>query len=252
MAGHSKWKQIKRQKAVVDAKRGAQFTKLGREITMAARSGGADPDGNSRLRLAILKAREGNMPMDIIDRAIAKATGEQDASQLDEVTYEGYGPGGTAVLVEAMTDNRNRTVAEIRSAFGKAGGSLGEAGSVAWQFTMRGVLSVSLEGEAGADDLALVVIEAGAEDLSMEDGVMSIYTKPEDLEAVRRALVESGHEPASAEVEKVPHATILLEEKEAVQALRLLDRLEDLDDVQRVYSNADFPDEVLAKLEAGY
>jgi YebC/PmpR family DNA-binding regulatory protein len=248
MAGHSKWKQIKRQKAVADAKRGAQFTKLGREITMAVRNGGGpDPNGNARLRLAILKARDNNMPMDIIDRAITKAAGEQDASQLDEVVYEGYGPGGTAVIVEAMTDNRNRTVAEIRNAFGKAGGNLGETGSVAWQFTTRGVLTLSTDGKTDPDELALIAIDAGAEDFSAdEDETILVYTKPEDLEAVRRSLVDAGHEPASAEIEKVPSATVPLAEKEAVQTLRLLERLEDLDDVQRVYSNADFPDEVLA------
>ena len=246
MAGHSKWKQIKRQKAVVDARRGAQFTKLGREITMAVRSGGGDPDGNARLRLAILKARDNNMPMDIIDRAITKAAGEQDANQVGEVVYEGYGPGGTAVLIEAMTDNRNRTVADIRSAFGKSGGSLGEAGSVAWQFTTRGVLNLTLDGGAEAEEIALLAIDAGAEDFSADDETMSIFTKPEDLEAVRRALAESSHVPVSAEVEKVPNATVPLEEEEAVQALHLLDRLEDLDDVQRVYANADFPEEVLA------
>jgi YebC/PmpR family DNA-binding regulatory protein len=250
MAGHSKWKQIKRQKAVVDAKRGAQFTKLGREITVAARNGGADPDANARLRLAILKARESNMPLDIIERAISKATGEQDASQLDEVVYEGYGPGGTAVLVEAVTDNRNRTVADIRAAFGKSGGSLGEAGSVAWQFTTRGVLTLNLNGGHNADDVALIAIDGGAEDFSIEEEAMSVYTKPEDLESVRKTLVEAGHEPESAEIEKVPNLTVPLEEKEALQALRLLDRLEDLDDVQRVYSNADFPDEVLAAYTA--
>lgn len=246
MAGHSKWKQIKRQKAVTDARRGAVFTKLGREIAIAARSGGGDPNGNARLRLAILKARESNMPMDIIERAINKAIGEADASQLDEVVYEGYGPGGTAVLVEAVTDNRNRTVAEVRNAFGKGGGNLGESGSVAWVFNTRGVLTLDLPPAADADEVALVAIDAGAEDFTADDGVMSVYTRPEDLESVRRALVEAGHEPASAEIEKVPTTTVPLGEKEAVQALRLLDRLEDLDDVQRVYSNADFPDEVLA------
>jgi YebC/PmpR family DNA-binding regulatory protein len=249
MAGHSKWKQIKRQKAVTDAKRGAQFTKLAREITMAVRNGGgSDPNGNSRLRLAILKARESNMPMDIIDRAIAKGAGESDASQLDEVVYEGYGPGGTAVLVEAMTDNRNRTVAEIRNAFGKSGGNLGETGSVAWQFTTRGVLTLNLDGKVKVDpdEVTLVAIDAGAEDFTVDDETIAIYTKPEDVETVRRTLADGGHEPASAEIEKVPNATVLLAEKEALQALRLLDRLEDLDDVQRVYSNADFPEEALA------
>jgi YebC/PmpR family DNA-binding regulatory protein len=249
MAGHSKWKQIKRQKAVVDQRRGAQFTKLGREITMAAKAGGGDPDGNARLRLAILKAREGNMPMDIIERAISKAVGSADASVMDEIVYEGYGPGGTAVLVEAVTDNRNRTVAEIRNAFTRGGGNLGETGSVAWQFSTRGVVSLDVDG-GDPEELALVAIDAGAEDFTVEDDTVSIYTKPEDLMAVRQALIDSGHEPASAEIDRVPTATVLLEEKEALQALKLLERLEDLDDVQKVYSNADFPDEVLAEFSA--
>ena len=246
MAGHSKWKQIKRQKAVADAKRGAQFTKLGREITMAARNGGGDPDANARLRLAILKAREGNMPMDIIERAIAKATGDVEASQVDEVVYEGYGPGGIGVLVEAMTDNRNRTVSEVRAVFGRNGGNLSESGSVAWQFSTRGVLTLNLDGGLDADEVALMAIDAGAEDFTAEDDSLSIYTKPDEVDAVRRALVGAGHEPASVEIEKVPNQTIALEDKDALQTLRLLDRLEDLDDVQRVYSNADFPDDVLA------
>ena len=246
MAGHSKWKQIKRQKAVTDARRGAVFTKLGREVTVAARTGGPDPDSNARLRLAILKARESNMPVDVIDRALSKATGEADASQLDEIVYEGYAPGGAAVLVEALTDNRNRTVAEVRSAFGRGGGNLGEAGSVAWVFSTRGVLTFSLARGADADELALLAIDAGAEDFVVEGDTLSVYTKPEELEAVRRALIEQGHEPSSAEIAKVPANTVPLDEKDAIQTLRLLDRLEDLDDVQRVYSNADFPDAVLA------
>ncbi len=246
MAGHSKWKQIKRSKAIVDAKRGALFTKLGREITMAARNGGGDPDGNARLRLAILKARESNMPMDIIDRAIAKGVGSDDTSQLDEIVYEGYGPGGTAVLVEAMTDNRNRTVAEVRNAFGRGGGNLGEAGSVAWVFTTRGVIGIDLGGKLDPEEVAMVAIDAGAEDFESDDESLSIYTKLEDLDTVRKALVEAGYEPTSAEIDRVPNTTVPLEEREAEQTLRLLDRLEDLEDVQRVYSNADFPDEVLA------
>jgi YebC/PmpR family DNA-binding regulatory protein len=246
MAGHSKWKQIKRQKAVVDQRRGAQFTKLGREITMAAKAGGGDPDGNARLRLAILKAKEGNMPSDIINRAIDKAVNGADNANLDEIVYEGYGPGGTAVLVEAVTDNRNRTVAEIRNAFTRGGGNLGEAGSVAWQFNTRGVVSLDVNG-ADPEELALIAIDAGAEDFAVEDDSVSVYTKPEDLMAVRQALIDSGHEPASAEIDRVPTATVPLEEKEALQALKLLERLEDLDDVQKVYSNADFPDEVLAE-----
>ncbi|HLF71983.1 MAG TPA: YebC/PmpR family DNA-binding transcriptional regulator [Dehalococcoidia bacterium] len=246
MAGHSKWKQIKRQKAVVDQRRAAVFTKLGREITMAARLGGGDPDGNSRLRLAILKAREGNMPMDIIDRAIAKAVGDGDSSQLDEIVYEGYGPGGTAIMVEALTDNRNRTVAELRNVLSRGGGNLGESGSVAWVFNTRGVLTINLPTGADADEIALVAIDAGAEDFEVEDDGLTVYTKQEDLESVRRALIEAGHEPESADIARVPTNTVPLDEGAATQTLRLLDKIEDLDDVQRVYSNADFPDAVLA------
>jgi YebC/PmpR family DNA-binding regulatory protein len=246
MAGHSKWKQIKRQKAVVDAKRGALFTKLGRDITMAAKAGGADPTGNSSLRLALLKARDNNMPADIIERAIAKAVGGGDESQLDEIVYEGYGPGGTAVMIEAVTDNRNRTVAEIRNLFTRNGGNLGESGSVAWQFNTRGEMTLNVAKGEDGEEVALIAIDAGAEDFAVDGDTVSIYTKPEELEAVRQALVDAGHEPDSAEIARVPTVTVSLEEKDAMQALRLLDRLEDLDDVQRVYSNADFPDEVLA------
>lgn len=246
MAGHSKWKQIKRQKAVVDSRRGALFTKLGREITVAAKNGGGDPAGNARLRLAVQKARDNNMPMDIIERAIAKATGEGDATQLDEVLYEGYGPGGTAVMVEAVTDNRNRTASDVRNAFGKGGGSLGESGSVAWQFSLKGLITINLTDGMDADEVALAAIDAGAEDFHVDDDVLSIHTKPEDLEGVRDALESNGVEPSSSEVARLPTMTVMLEEKEALQALKLLDRLEDLDDVQRVYSNADFPEEVLA------
>ena len=246
MAGHSKWKQIKRQKAVTDARRGAVFTKLGREVTVAARTGGPDPDSNARLRLAILKARESNMPVDVIERAISKATGEADAGQLDEVTYEGYASGGAAVLVEALTDNRNRTVAEVRNAFGRGGGNLGEAGSVAWVFSTRGLITLTLARGADADEVALAAIDAGAEDFVAEGDTLSVYTRPDDLEAVRKALIEAGHAPASAEIARVPSSTVSLDEREAVQTLRLLDRLEELDDVQRVYSNADFPDAVLS------
>jgi YebC/PmpR family DNA-binding regulatory protein len=245
MAGHSKWKQIKRAKAITDAKRGAQFTKLGREITMAARQGGGDPNGNARLRLALLKAKEGNMPSDIVERAINKAVGDNDTSNLDEVVYEGYGPGGTAVMVEAVTDNRNRTVAEIRNAFGKGGGSMGESGSVGWMFSTRGVISLTLDAKADPDEVALLAIDAGAEDFTTEEESLSVYTKPEDLENVRKALEEAGLGIDSADVERVPSTTVQLEEKEALQTLRMLERLEDVDDVQRVFSNADFPEAAL-------
>jgi YebC/PmpR family DNA-binding regulatory protein len=246
MAGHSKWKQIKRQKAVVDQRRGAQFTKLGREITMAAKVGGGDPNGNPRLRLAILKAKQDNMPNDIIDRAIQKAVGGVDASQLDEIVYEGYGPGGTAVMVEAVTDNRNRTVAEVRNVFNRGGGNLGETGSVGWQFATRGVVALSLTPGTDPEEVALLAIDAGAEDFTVEEDGISVFTKPEDLMAVRQALVDLGHEPDSAEIDRVPTTTVPLDAGAALQTLKMLEKLEDLDDVQRVYSNADFPEEVLA------
>jgi YebC/PmpR family DNA-binding regulatory protein len=249
MAGHSKWKQIKRQKAVVDSKRAVVFTKLGREITMAAKAAGPDPAGNARLRLAIQKARESNMPADIIERAISKATGDADSAQLEEVVYEGYGPGGTAVLVEAVTDNRNRTVAEVRNVFNHAGGNLAEAGAVAWNFTTRGVITIPVGDSVDPDEAALVAIDAGAEDFVVEGDTFSVHTRPEDMEPVRSALEENGFVPVSSELARLPNAMTALDAREAVQALRLLDRLEDLDDVQRVYSNADFPDEVLAEFE---
>jgi len=251
MAGHSKWKQIKRAKGVADVRKGALFTKLGREITQAVKQGGGpDSAGNSRLRLAIQKARDNNMSMDIIERAITKASGAGEDSQLDEVTYEGYGPGGTAVMVETLTNNRNRTVAEVRNAFGRWGGNLGENGSVGWIFTLRGVISVEIAAGVDADEIALAAIDAGAEDFEIEDDLLSIYTRPEDLESVRAALEARGVEPSSSEVARIPATTVSLEEKEAVSALRLLEKLEDLEDVQRVYSNADFPENVLAEFTA--
>jgi YebC/PmpR family DNA-binding regulatory protein len=247
MAGHSKWKQIKRQKGVADVKRGALFTKLGKELSMAVKQGGGpDPAGNARLRLAVQRCRDNNMPLDIIQRAIAKASGAGDDSQVDEILYEGYGPGGTAVMVEAMTDNRNRTVAEVRNVFGRAGGSLGETGSVAWVFNLRGVISATVAAGKDPDEVALEAIEAGAEDFEAEDDQLSIYTRPEDLESVRKVLEDRGIEISSSEISRIPTTTVSLDEQTALQALRLLDRLEDLEDVQRVYSNADFPDSALA------
>lgn len=250
MAGHSKWKQIKRQKAVTDSRRAAVFTKLGREISIAAKAGGGDPDGNARLRLAILKAKEENMPSDIINRAIDRAVNGADSANLDEIVYEGYGPGGTAVMVEAVTDNRNRTASEIRNAFGKGGGSLGEQGSVAWVFTTRGVITKALKGKIDPDELTLAAIDAGAEDVEIEEDSISIYTKPDELDQVRKALVEKGIEPDSVELERVPNNTVSLDHRDAIQTLRLLERLEDLDDVQKVYSNADFPEEAIAEFNS--
>lgn len=247
MSGHSKWSQIKRQKGVADNKRGMRFTKLAREIIVAVRQGGTDPESNARLRLAIARAREENMPLDNIERAIKKGSGEgADAAALEEVTYEGYGPGGAAILVHALTDNRNRTVAEIRSVFSRQSGSLGEAGSVSWLFDNKGLISLHAT-EAEADDLALIAIDAGAEDVQVDDGTLEVQTPPDRLEEVRLLLAEQAT-VESAELAMVPKTVVPLDEKTAVQTLRLLDHLEELDDVQRVYSNAEFPNEVLARL----
>lgn len=249
MSGHSKWSQIKRQKGAADAKRGQLFTKLGREIVVSARAGGADPDGNARLRMAVARAREANMPMDTIERAIKRGAGAQDGPALEEITYEGYGPGGVALLLEAMTDNRNRTVAEVRNVLNRGGGSLGESGCVAWLFDNRGVITVT----GKPDDLeavALEAIDAGAEDFSLAEDTLEIYTQPSDLEAVRAALDGRGLSVESAEVSMVPKSTIALESKEALSTLRLMERLEDLDDVQRVYSNIEMSDALLAEFEA--
>ncbi len=245
MSGHSKWSQIKRQKGVTDNRRGQLFTKLGKELAVAARQGGADPEANPRLRLAVERARDANMPKDNIERAIKRATGEGGGAELQEVVYEGYGPGGTAILVEALTDNRNRTVSDIRSVFTQAGGSLGEAGSVAWQFEMRGVIALDTDG-ADPEELALRAIDTGAEDVQADDTSVEVYARPETLASVRRALEEAEIPVASAEIAQVPKSTVPLDERQAEQVLRLLDRLDELDDVQRVSSNADFPEEVLA------
>jgi YebC/PmpR family DNA-binding regulatory protein len=249
MSGHSKWAQIKRQKGVADTRRGQLFTKLGREISVAARQGGPDPATNFRLRLTIQKARDNNMPADNIDRAIKRGAGGPDAATLSEVTYEGYGPGGAAILVETLTDNRNRTVADVRATFARAGGSLGETGCVAWLFESKGVVTVPIQHQGG-DDVAMLAIDAGAEDVKVEDDAVEVYTRPADLENVRRSLEEAGVTVASAEIAMVPKSTLGLGEKEALQTLRLLDRLEELDDIQRVYSNADFPDSALTAYSA--
>jgi YebC/PmpR family DNA-binding regulatory protein len=245
MSGHSKWSTIKRQKGVTDARRSQLFTKLGREISVATRNGGSDPETNSRLRLAIANARDNNMPKDTIERAIKRATGEGGGAELVEVTYEGYGPGGTAILIEALTDNRNRTVSDIRNVFAKAGGNLGEAGSVAWQFEPRGLIALDATN-ADPEELALRAMDTGAEDVNVEGGSVEVFTKPEEMEAVRRELTEAEARVVSAEVANVPKSTVPLDTRQAEQVLRLLEKLDELDDVQRVSSNADFPDEVLA------
>ena len=246
MSGHSKWSSIKRDKGIADNKRGQIFTKLGREITVASRHGGGDPDANSRLRMAIDRARGANMPKDNIERAIKKGTGaDSDAAMLAEVIYEGYGPGGAAVLVEALTDNRNRTASDVRNAFTTAGGNLGDAGSVAWQFESRGLITLK-PGDEDPEELALRAIDSGAEDVTVDGGAIEVYTKPEELESVRQALAAADIPIGSVEYMKVPKNTIALDVHKSKQVLRLLDQLDELEDVQRVSSNADFPDEALA------
>ncbi len=244
MSGHSKWSQIKRQKGANDAKRGALFTKVGREIAIAARAGGGDPDANYKLRLAVEKARAANMPADTIKRAIERAVGGADSVQYEEIVYEGYGPGGVAILVETATDNRNRTAAEVRSLFTKAGGQLAGAGAVAWQFEPRGVVVIPRDGQ-DPDEIALAAIDAGAEDVDSEADPLEIYTSPSDLEPVRQAIESAGYAVESAELTMQPKSTIELDASAARQNLRLLENLEDLDDVQRVTANFDIPDELM-------
>ena len=248
MSGHSKWSTIKRQKGVTDARRGALFTKVAREISVAARQGGGDPDANYRLRLAIDKARSVNMPADNIKRTSDKATGGGEVEQFEEIVYEGYGPGGIAVLVEAQTDNRNRTAAEVRSMFVKSGGQLAGSGAVAWQFEPRGLISVTRNG-IDVDEVALAAIDAGAEDVDTDDDEMvEIYTSPGDLEAVRKALEAAGVAVASAESTMIPKQHGDLDSSKARQALRLVELLEDLDDVQRVTANFEIPEDVFAEV----
>lgn len=247
MSGHSKWSTIKRQKGANDAKRGALFTKVAREIAVAARAGGGDPDANYRLRLAVDKARSINMPADNIKRAIERATASGEGEAYEEITYEGYGPGGVAVLVEAATDNRNRTAAEVRSIFAKAGGQLAGAGAVAWQFEARGLITVARSG-VDPDEVALAAIDAGAADVDSESDPIEIYTEPGDLQAVRTALDAAGVPVEDAESAMVPKQTAAVDADHVRKVLRLIDLLEDLDDVQRVTSNADIPEELLEEL----
>ena len=248
MSGHSKWASIKHQKGVADARRGQLFTKLTREIIVVVRDGGSNPEANFRLRLAIQKARDNNMPTDNIERAIKRGSGELEGASLTEVVLEGYGLNGTAILVEALTDNRNRTIQDVRNAFTRHGSSLGESGCVAWIFDTKGVITVKTDS-LDADDLALNAIDAGADDVKVESGYVEIYTKPEELEMVRSALEAKNIAIDSAELAKVPKTIVKLDEKAAVQTLKLLDRLEELDEVQHVSSNADFPDAVLEQYQ---
>ncbi len=250
MSGHSKWSTIKHQKGVTDARRGQLFTKLTREIIASVREGGPNVDSNFHLRLAIQKARDSNMPTENIDRAIMRGGGGAEGSTMVEMTIEGYANGGAAILVRALTDNRNRTLQEVRNAFSRNGGSLGENGSVAWLFEPKGVIAVGA-GDLDAEELGLLAIDAGADDIKVDGDSVEIYTTPHKLEEVRKTLEEKGIPVASTELSMVPKTTIELEEKAALQTLKLLEKLEEVDGVQTVYSNANFPNSVLEKYELG-
>ena len=253
MSGHSKWSTIKRAKGVADVKRGALFTKLSRDIALAVQQGGGgDADMNFRLRLAVDKARSNNMPMDNINRAIKRATGEsgEGVEAFEEVIYEGYGPGGGAILLQVLTNNRNRTASDVRSTFSKGGGNLGETGCVAWNFETKGVLTVETDDAERAEELSLIAIESEAEDVKYEDGILEVHTTPENLPAMQNTLAAEGVTFASSDISMVPKTTIALDGKPAEQTLRLLDNLEDLADVQKAFTNADFPPEVLEQYQA--
>ena len=245
MSGHSKWHSIKHKKGALDAKRGKLFTKFIKEITVAARTGGGDPDANARLRKAILDAKAGNMPNETIDRAIRRGTGEEEGVNYEEITYEGYGPGGVALLIQSMTDNRNRTVAEIRHLFSKNGGNLGEAGSVGWMFEKKGYIVIS-KSDKSEEELFDLVIEAGADDLRDDEDNFEIITSPEAFEGVQSAVKSAGIEPQVAEVEFVPQNYIRLEGADARQMLKLMEALEDHDDVQKVSANFDISEADMA------
>ena len=248
MSGHSKWASIKHQKGVTDARRGKLFTKLTREIIVAVREGGSNPETNFRLRLAIQRARDSSMPLDNIERAIKRGSGAVEGAALIEMVLEGYGPGGAAILVQALTDNRNRTLQSVRNVFTRSGGSLGESGCVSWIFDLKGLITVNADN-LDADELALEAIDAGADDVNTEGDCVEVYTSPEELEAVRAALEVKKITVASAEQSLVPRTTAELDEKSALQILKMLDKLEEIDEVQQVSSNADFPDAVLEKYQ---
>lgn len=248
MSGHSKWSTIKRKKAVIDAERGKIFTKLAKEITVAARVGGSDETANPRLRTAILAARGANMPTANIERAIKKGTGELEGVTYEELTYEAYAPGGVALMVDVMTDNKNRTVSEIRHILTKHGGNLGSSGSVAWMFESKGIITVLAEG-VDEEEVLLAGMDAGAEDFSSEEDVFEIVTAMNDLHSVSAKLVESGLKVDNAEIRKVPNNFTEISQKDVASVVKLLEALEDHDDVQKVSASVDFTDEMLAGLE---
>ncbi|WP_132017311.1 YebC/PmpR family DNA-binding transcriptional regulator [Hydrogenispora ethanolica] len=249
MSGHSKWATIKRKKEVTDQKRASAFTKVTREIIVAAKAGGGDPNNNFRLRLAVLKAKEANMPNDNIQRAIKRGVGESDAAQFEEVYYEGYGPGGVALLVQCLTDNRNRTAGDMRYIFSRNNGNLGEAGCVAWIFAQKGLIIVDAEEYGKSEEeLFEAAIEAGAEDLKNQDDTFEIYTETSQLETVRQSLENQQIPLKSAELTMVPSNTVELDAEQAQQLLKLVDALEDNDDVQNVYGNFEIPDAIMDEL----
>ncbi len=247
MSGHNKWAKIKHKKAGTDAQRGKLFSRLIKEITIAARNGGGDPNGNPRLRLAIQTAKGANMPADNIKRAVQRGTGELPGAVYEELTYEGYGPAGVALMVELVTDNKNRTVAEIRHILDRNNGKLAEAGSVAWMFQKKGSIEVPKSG-IGEDDLLAIILEAGADDMRAEDDYYDITTSADAFEAVKKAIEDKGVTISNASLQLLPQNTVRVEGKEAEQVLKLMEALEEHDDVQNVYANFDIDDSVLAQL----
>lgn len=247
MAGHSKWANIKHRKAAQDAKKGKIFTKIAKELTVAAKIGGGDPEMNPRLRVALDKARAANMPKDNVERAIKKGTGDGNESNFEQVNYEGYGPGGVAILIQTLTDNRNRTVSEVRSTLTKRGGSMGEAGSVAWIFEQKGIIQVKKDS-VDEDTIMMLAIDAGAEDIQVEDDVYEIICEPKEYWAVKEALEENNIEIQFAEITMKPQNTVPLEKNDAEKLMKLIDFLEDLDDVQEVYANFEIDDDVMEQI----
>jgi len=245
MSGHSKWANIKHKKGRMDAERGRVTTKISREIVVAVRSGGADPSGNMRLKLALQKAKDNNFPKENIQRAIQKGLGTLEGSTYEELTYEGYGPAGVAVMVDVMTDNRNRTAADIRHIFTKNGGNLGESGCVAWMFKKKGSFVIDPEAGVNEEDLMLIALESGAEDVKTEDGEFEIITAPEDFDRVQEALENNNIKTSVAEITMIPETTVTLTEADAGKMMKLMEILEEHDDVQEVYSNFDIPEELL-------
>jgi YebC/PmpR family DNA-binding regulatory protein len=248
MSGHSKWSTIKHKKAATDARRGQLFTRLAREITIAARDGGGNPEANFSLRLAIDKARAANMPKENIERAIKRGTGELKGEELFEVMYEGYAPNGVALLIHALTDNKNRTIAEIRRVLTRMGGTLADAGAVAWQFERKGYIAIVPDG-ADPDRVFEIAVEAGADDVIISDNLIEVYASLENFQNVRQALEKAGVQFETAELAMVPKTTVQLGEKETLQVMGVIDALEELDDTQQVYSNLEISDEIMSKYE---